>query len=120
LLAVLVALSCAGALSGNVFVLSQLSRAAAEKGYLPNYSSHLSTMFNRFSFPSSRNRRGQSARERWSWEEISLKAFDSVGQWFRGARYSEQQYTRGDDQIEGSLLVTDPPGENHKETGSYL
>jgi amino acid transporter len=49
-----------------------------------------------------------------------LKAFDSVGQWFRGARYSEQQYTRGDDQIEGSLLVTDPPGENHKETGSYL
>lgn len=119
MLAGLVALSCAGALSGNVFVLSQLSRAAAEKGYLPNYSNHLSTMFNRFSFPSSRNRRGRSARERWSWEEISLKAFDSVGRWFRGARYSER-YTQGDGQIEGSLLVADPPGENHKETSSYL
>ncbi|KAH8745719.1 amino acid/polyamine transporter I [Hyaloscypha finlandica] len=37
LVAILVALSCAGALNGNIFVSGRLTMAAAQKGYLPRF-----------------------------------------------------------------------------------
>ncbi|KAH8686010.1 amino acid/polyamine transporter I [Tricladium varicosporioides] len=44
LVAVLVAISCAGALNGNFFVIGRLAPAAADLGYLPNFFSRYWTI----------------------------------------------------------------------------